>query len=117
MARARRPGAPRGLAVALYLLLLGGFAVAIWSSYRAAYPGPGLHRVIGIFEARAGANTILVRHEDIPGLMEAMPLMSFEVEAASRLDLAPLARGDRLRLTVRQQRDGTLLVVEIRKLP
>jgi hypothetical protein len=112
-----RPGAPRWAVVALYVLLLGGFAGGIWASYRAAFPGPGLHRVTGVFEARAGATMILVGHEEVPGLMEAMPLMSVEVESADLLARVQLTPGDRLRLTVRPRPDGTLLAVEIQKRP
>ena len=96
------------------MLLLAGFAAGIWGSYRAAFPGRGLYRVSGVFEARGGPDLILVRHEKVPGFMDEMESMALFAESAEWLDAADLRRGDRLRLTVRPEKDR-LVVVEIQK--
>jgi hypothetical protein len=97
------------------LLLLAGFAAGIWGTYRAAFPGPGLYRVTGIFEARGGPTLLLVRHDKVPGFMDEMESMALFAESAALLDGADLRRGDRVRLTVRQEPDR-LVAVEIRKI-
>jgi hypothetical protein len=84
--------------------------------YRQAFPGRGLYRVTGVFEARWGDTMMLVRHEAVPGLMEEMPSMSLVTESKALLDRAGLAPGDRVRLTIRQTPEA-LLVVEIARLP
>jgi Cu/Ag efflux protein CusF len=56
---------------------------------------------------------IVVAHEDIPGLMEAMT-MPFEVEDPAAL--ARIAEGDRIRFTLRRI-DGQLRVREIERAP
>jgi hypothetical protein len=99
----------------LFVLLLAGFAAGIWGSYRDAFPGRGLYRVTGVFQARWGETLILVRHDEVPGLMEEMASMAFVVESKALLDQARLETGDRIRFTVRQTPDR-LLVVEIRKI-
>lgn len=114
----RARGGPRRRywhAAALYLVLLAAFGVGLWASYRAVFPAPGLHRVTGVLEARSGETMILVRHDAVPGLMEAMPSMIFFVESKELLDRAGLAPGDRIRFTLRQTPDK-LMVVEIRKI-
>lgn len=108
-------GGPRWSVPALYLLLLGAFAAGIWGSYRAVFPARDLHRVTGVFEARAGETMILVRHDAVPGLMEEMPSMLFFAESRELVDRAQLAQGDRIRFTVRRTPDR-LLVVEIQKI-
>lgn len=97
-------------------MLLVAFAAGIWGNYRAAFPGRGLYRVTGVFEARWGETMMLVRHEAIPGLMDEMAAMSLVTESRALLDQAALERGDRVRLTIRQTPEA-LLVVEIQKLP
>lgn len=100
---------------ALFLLLLAGFAAGIWGSYRAAFPARGLYRVTGVFEARSGDTLMLVRHDVVPGLMDEMQSMAIFAESPGLLDAAALARGDRVRLTVRQDKDR-LVAVEILKI-
>ena len=101
--------------VALFAVLLLGFALGIWGSYRAVYPEKGVHRLTAIFQARAGEATILVGHEAIPALsMGSMELMAFDVESKALLDRAALKPGDRVRLTIRQTPDR-LLVVKLDK--
>ena len=113
---ARRPIALRRAAVpALFLLLLVGFAVGMWGSYRAAFPGRGLYRVTAVFEARAGDNLMLVRHDVVPGFMGEMPSMAVYAESTELLSGAALERGDRVHLTVRQEGDR-VVAVEIQKI-
>ena len=101
--------------VALFAVLLLGFALGIWGSYRAVYPEKGVHRLTAVFQARAGEATILVGHEAIPALsMGSMELMAFNVESKALLDQAGLRLGDRVRLTIRQTPDR-LLVVKLDK--
>ncbi len=97
-------------------MLLVAFAAGIWGNYREAFPGRGLYRVSGVFEARWGETMMLVRHERVPGLMDEMASMSLVTESKALLDQAALAPGDRVRLTIRQTPQA-LLVVEIVKLP
>lgn len=102
--------------VALFVVLLLGFALGIWGTYRAVYPEKGVHRLTAVFQARAGDTAILVGHEAIPVLsMGSMELMAFDVESKAVLDQAGLKPGDRLRLTIRQTADR-LLVTRIDKL-
>ena len=102
--------------VALFVILLLGFALGIWGTYRAVYPEKGVHRLIAIFQARAGETAILVGHEAAPALaMGSMELMAFDVESKALLDQAGLKAGDRVRLTIRQTPDR-LLVIKIDKL-
>ena len=105
----------RAAVPALFLLLLAGFAAGIWGTYRAAFPGPGLYRVTGIFEARGGPTLLLVRHDKVPGFMDEMESMALFAESTALLDGADLRRGDRVRLTVRQE-PGRLVAVEIQKI-
>lgn len=105
----------RWFVAVLYLLLLAGFGAGIWGSYRALYPARDLHRVTGMLEARVSETSILVRHEAVPGLMEAMPSMVFIAESPEIIDRAGLAPGDRVRLTVRGGQDA-LIVVDIQKI-
>src|SRR6266404_4079075 len=108
--------AGRRIAVpALFLLLLAGFAAGIWGSYRAAFPARGVYRVTGVFEARSGDTLMLVRHDVVPGLMDEMQSMAIFADSPERLAGAGLARGDRVRLTVRQEKDR-LVAVEILKI-
>lgn len=95
--------------------MLAGFAAGIWGSYRAAFPGRGLYRVTGVFEARGGETLMLVKHDVVPGLMDEMQSMAVFAESPGLLDAAALARGDRVRLTVRQEKDR-LVAVEILKI-
>lgn len=97
------------------MLLLAGFAAGIWGSYRAAFPGRGLYRVTGVFEARAGDTLMLVRHEVVPGFMGEMESMAIFAESPTVLSGADLKRGDRVRLTVRQDGDR-VVAVEIQKI-
>ena len=98
------------------MVLLLGFALGIWGTYRAVYPEKGVHRLTVVFQARAGDTGILVGHEAVPVLsMGSMELMAFDVESKPLLDQAGLEPGDRVRLTIRQTPDR-LLVVKIDKL-
>jgi len=99
----------------LFVLLLAGFAAGLWGSYRDVYPGKGLFRVTGVFEARANDTLILVSHDIAPGVMDEMSKMAFYAETKEMLDGAGLRRGDRVRLTVRQLPDR-YLVVEIKRI-
>jgi hypothetical protein len=110
MVRSRRWPVPL-----LFVLLLAGFAAGIWGNYREAYPGKGLFRVTGVFEGRGADTLILVSHDAAPGVMDEMSKMAFYAETKDLLDRAGLARGDRVRLTVRQLPDR-YLVVEIKKI-
>ena len=91
------------------------FAAGIWGTWREVYPGKGLYRVTGVFEARGGETLMLVNHDAAPGLMDEMSKMAFYAESKALLDGAGLQRGDRVRLTVRQLPDR-YLVVEIKKI-
>ena len=110
------PSGGRWKVVALFVVLLVGFALGIWGSYRAVYPEKGVHRLTAVFQARAGETAILVGHEAAPTLsMGSMELMAFDVESKGLLDQAGLRPGDRIRLTIRQTPDR-LLVVKMGKL-
>jgi Cu/Ag efflux protein CusF len=108
--------APRWAVPLLFCLLLAGFAAGIWGSYRAAFPAPGLYRVTGVFETRAGERLIIVRHDAVAGLMDEMSSMVFTVASGDLLDRARLERGDRIRLTVKQA-GAELVAVDIQKIP
>jgi Cu/Ag efflux protein CusF len=100
----------------LFVVLLLGFALGIWGTYRAVYPEKGVHRLTAVFQARVGDTAILVGHEAIPALsMGSMELMAFDVESKALLDQAGLKLGDRVRFTIRQTADR-LLVVKIDRL-
>ena len=109
------PGSPRWAAPVLFVLLALSFAAGIWGTWREVYPGPGLYRVTGVFEGRAGDTLMLVSHDAAAGLMDEMSRMAFYAETRDVLDRADLRRGDRVRLTVRQLPDR-YLVVEIKKI-
>jgi len=108
-------GQSRTVPLLFFILLVVGFAAGIWGTWRAVYPGPGLHRVTGVFEGRAGETLMVVNHDAAPGLMDEMRNMAFFAETKEMLDAAGLRRGDRVRLTVRQLPDR-YLVVEIKKI-
>jgi hypothetical protein len=108
-------GQSRAVPLLFFILLVVGFAAGIWGTWRAVYPGPGLHRVTGVFEGRAGETLMVVNHDAAPGLMDEMRNMAFFAETKEMLDAAGLRRGDRVRLTVRQLPDR-YLVVEIKKI-
>jgi Cu/Ag efflux protein CusF len=93
------------------VVLLLGFALGIWGTYRAVYPEKGVHRLTAVFQARAGDTAILVGHEAIPTLsMGSMELMAFDVESKAVLDQAGLKPGDRVRLTIRQTAAGFVVI-------
>jgi hypothetical protein len=71
--------------------------------------------VTGVFEARGGPTLILIRHDKVPGFMDEMDSMALFAESPALLDGVELARGDRVRVTVRQEKDR-LVVVEIQKI-
>ena len=110
MARTRRWVAP-----ALFVLLLAAFAAGIWGMYRANFPGKGLYRASGVYEARYADVMVVVRHEKLPGLMDEMQAMVLEAESRDLLDRAGLRPGDRVRLTIRPEGDR-LLLVDIQKI-
>lgn len=57
---------------------------------------------------------MLVKHDVVPGFMDEMQSMAIFAESSGLLDAAALARGDRVRITVRQEKDR-LVAVEILK--
>lgn len=57
---------------------------------------------------------MVVRHDAVPGFMDEMQSMALFAESPDLLDAADLRRGDRVRLTVRQEKDR-LVAVEIQK--
>lgn len=79
------------------------------------FPARGLYRVTGVFEARSGDTLMLVKHDVVPGFMDEMLSMAIFAESPVLLDAAGLVRGDRVRLTVRQEKDR-LVAVEILKI-
>lgn len=103
------------VAPVLFVVLLAAFAAGVWGVYRAAFPGPGLHRVSGVYENRFTDLMISVRHERIPGVMDEMSYMVFMAETKGLIDRAKLMPGDRVRLTVRTTPDR-LLLVDIQKI-
>jgi hypothetical protein len=68
-----------------------------------------------VFEARGDGTLMLVRHEAVPGFMDPMQSMAIFAESPALLEGADLHRGDRVRLTVRQEKDR-LIAVEIQKI-
>jgi hypothetical protein len=58
---------------------------------------------------------MLVKHDVVPGFMDEMLSMAIFAESPALLDAAGLVRGDRVRLTVRQEKDR-LVAVEILKI-
>ena len=68
----------------------------------------------GIFEGRGPDALMLVKHDAVPGFMDQMQSMALYAETPALLDAADLRPGDRVRLTVRQERDR-LVAVEIQK--
>lgn len=68
-----------------------------------------------MFEARASATLIVVRHDRVPGFMDEMRSMAVFAESPALVDGAELRRGDRVQLTVRQEKDR-LVAVEIQKI-
>jgi len=102
--------------VALFVVLLLGFALGIWGTYRAVYPEKGVHRLTAVFQSRLGETALVVSHEAVAALsMGSMELMAFDVESKALLDGVAISAGDRVRLTIRQTPDR-LLVVKIDKL-
>jgi hypothetical protein len=79
------------------------------------FPARGLYRVTGVFEARSGETLMLVKHDVVPGFMDEMLSMAIFAESPALLDGAGVVRGDRVRLTVRQEKDR-LVAVEILKI-
>jgi hypothetical protein len=71
--------------------------------------------VTGVFEARSGDSLMLVKHDVVPGFMDEMQSMAVFADSPERLTAAGLTRGDRVRLTVRQEKDR-LVAVEILKI-
>ncbi|HEX7788631.1 MAG TPA: hypothetical protein VF653_20595 [Methylomirabilota bacterium] len=67
-----------------------------------------------MFEGRGPDGLLLVKHDAVPGFMDEMQSMALYAETPALLDAADLRRGDRVRLTVRQERDR-LVAVEIQK--
>ncbi len=57
---------------------------------------------------------MLIRHDKVPGFMDEMESMALFAESSALLDGADLHRGDRVRITVRQEQDR-LVAVEIQK--
>jgi hypothetical protein len=79
------------------------------------FPARGLYRVTGVFEARSGETLMLVKHDVVPGFMDEMRSMAIFADSPALLDAAGVVRGDRVRLTVRQEKDR-LVAVEILKI-
>ena len=105
----------RWMAPVLFAVLLAAFAAGIWGMYRANFPGHGLYRASGVFEARYADVMVIVRHEKLPGVMEQMDAMVLEAESKDILDRAQLTRGDRVRLTIRPAGER-LVLVDIQKI-
>jgi hypothetical protein len=105
----------RWIAPVLFAVLLAAFAAGIWGMYRANFPGQGLYRASGVFEARYADVMVIVRHEKLPGVMEQMDAMVLEAESKDILDRAQLTRGDRVRLTIRPVGER-LVLVDIQKI-
>lgn len=99
----------------LFSALLAAFAAGIWGIYRSNFPGQGLYRASGVYEARFTDLMIVVKHERMPGLMDEMDSMVFQAESKDLLDRAKLLPGDRVRLTIRPTGDR-LLLVDIQKI-
>lgn len=78
------------LVVGLLLLVLGA---VVWGFLRLLAPEPGTWRSVGIVEAVA-QDFVVIRHERIPGFMEAHSMALF---AASRTHLDGVAPGQRAR--------------------
>jgi hypothetical protein len=108
---AERPRA-RWFLVALFVVLLGGFALGLWGTI----VRPPAYEVRGTVVVRPASNLILVRHEAVAALgMGAMEMMAIFADP-ERLDAASLAPGDRVRLAVRQKGDEIVLL-RVEKLP
>jgi hypothetical protein len=58
---------------------------------------------------------MLVKHDVVPGFMDEMQSMAIFAESPALLAAAAVVRGDRVRLTVRQEKDR-LVAVEILKI-
>ncbi|HEX6082844.1 MAG TPA: hypothetical protein VF197_24630 [Methylomirabilota bacterium] len=67
-----------------------------------------------MYEGRSGDTLMLVKHDVVPGLMDEMQSMAIFADSRERLDGAGLGRGDRVRLTVRPEKDR-LVAIEILK--
>ncbi len=57
---------------------------------------------------------MLVKHDVVPGLMDEMLSMAIFADSRERLDGAGLSRGERVRLTVRPEKER-LVAIEILK--
>ena len=110
MARSRSWVAP-----ILFAVLLAAFAAGIWGMYRSNFPGQGLHRADGVYEAGYAVVMVDVRHEKHPWFMDQMDAMVLQAESKDILDRVQLTRGDRVRLTIRPVGDR-LLLVDIQKI-
>lgn len=98
--------------VALFTLLLVGFAAGIWGTLLR----PAAYEVRGFLVARPASNLLLVRHDPVAGLgMGAMETMAIFAEP-SLLDRVDPKPGDTLRLAVRQEGDR-LILLRVEKLP
>lgn len=99
----RRRCRPRRVVLVVFGVLLVAWGLGVWLS---VFRGT-VQELTGVFVARLGRATILVQHEAVPGLgMGAMELMAIVVEPETLLDGIALARGDRVRLSVRQRPEG-----------
>ena len=99
------------LVVGLLLLVLGA---VVWGFLRLLAPEPGTWRALGVVEA-VGRDFVVIRHDAIPGLMEAhrMPLF-----AASPALLDRIRPGDRGRFTFRPSTNADIpILVGLEKRP
>src|SRR5262249_23623721 len=110
MARTRRWVAP-----VLFAVLLAAFAAGIWGMYRSNFPGKGLYRASGVYEARYGDVMVIVRHEKLPGFMDPMDAMVLEAESRPPLARAQWPGGDRVGLPTGPG-GARLFLVDIQKI-
>lgn len=90
----------------LFVLLVVGGGLGIWGTVLRG----AVHEVTGTYVERVGAAVILVRHDAVPALaMKPMELMAFPLASPALLDRAGPARGDRVRLNVRQAPEGLVV--------
>jgi len=90
----------------LFAALLAAFAAGIWGTVLR----PSAYEVRGTIVARPAPDLLLVRHEAVAPLgMGAMELMAISAAPALLDPVAP-APGDRVKLSVRQERDQLVLL-------
>src|SRR5262245_19091589 len=100
------PRSVRGRLVALFVVLLGAFALGIWGTILR----PPAYEVRGEVIARPAPNLLVVRHDAVAGLgMAPMELMALSGDSAL-IDGSGARPGDRVRLAVRPRNDEVVLL-------